>query len=136
MHGGLIETLLSVLAQHWVLALTTVTFAWLVRNRFHHGLNKYPGPFLASITDWWRFFDVYGQKSEATLRKLHAKHGDIVRLGPNNLSFSDPSVLKQIYGLSKGYVKVCYRPTDHRAVLTLCSPTFTSFNNPLSKVTV
>ncbi|RBA11106.1 hypothetical protein FPRO05_04279 [Fusarium proliferatum] len=105
MHSGLVETLLSALAQHWVLVLTSLTVAWLVKNRYHHGLNKYPGPFLASLTDWWRFWDVYGQRPEVTLQKLHAKHGDIVRYGPNALSFADPAVLKSIYGLSKGYVK-------------------------------
>lgn len=108
MHSGLVETLLTALAQHWVLVLTSLTVAWLVKNRYHHGLNKYPGPFLASLTDWWRFWDVYGQRPEVTLQKLHAKHGDIVRLGPNVLSFADPAVLKSIYGLSKGYVKVCH----------------------------
>ena len=119
MHSGLVETLLTALAAHWALALTAVTLAWLVRNRYHHGLNKYPGPFLASITDWWRFWDVYGQRPEVTLRKLHAKHGDIVRIGPNTLSFSDPAVLKQIYGLSKGYVKVCYSISLMISILTL-----------------
>ena len=119
MHSGLVETLLSALAAHWALALTAVTLAWLVRNRYHHGLNKYPGPFLASITDWWRFWDVYGQRPEVTLRNLHAKHGDIVRIGPNTLSFSDPAVLKQIYGLSKGYVKVCIFSLLVTTILTL-----------------
>ncbi|KAF4334974.1 cytochrome P450 monooxygenase [Fusarium beomiforme] len=105
MHSGLVETLVSALAQHWALVLAALTVAWLVKNRYNRGLNKYPGPFLASLTDWWRFWDVYGQRPEVTLQKLHAKHGDIVRLGPNTLSFADPAVLKQIYGLSKGYVK-------------------------------
>jgi hypothetical protein len=89
------------------------------------------------LTDWWRFFDVYGQRPEVTLQKLHAKHGDIVRIGPNTLSFSNPAVLKSIYGLSKGYVKVCHFPTTILALyLYLYSPTSTSCNNPLSRVIV
>lgn len=134
MHSGLIETLLSALIQHWGLVLTTIIVTWLVKNRYHHGLNKYPGPFVASLTDWWRFYDVYGQRPEVTLQKLHAKHGDIVRIGPNTLSFSNPAVLKSIYGLSKGYVKVCPHP---QAILALClhlySPTSTSCSNPSSR---
>ncbi|KAI8692510.1 hypothetical protein NCS56_00007900 [Fusarium sp. Ph1] len=105
MNNGLIETLLSNLARHWVLVLASLVLGWLVKNRYHHGLNKYPGPFLASLTDWWRFVDVYGQRPEVTLQALHAKHGDIVRIGPNTLSFADPAVLKSIYGLNKGYIK-------------------------------
>lgn len=89
-----------------------ITAGWLARNYFNNGLNKYPGPFLASITDWWRFWDVYKQRPEKTHQKLHAKHGDVVRLGPNNLSFADPKALKSIYGLNKGFVKVCFHPTN------------------------
>jgi hypothetical protein len=137
MHSGLIETLLSALKQHWALVLTTIIVTWLVKNRYHHGLNKYPGPFLASLTDWWRFIDVYGQRPEVTLQKLHAKHGDIVRIGPNTLSFSNPAVLKSIYGLSKGYVKVRHFPITILALyLYLYSPTSTSCNNPSSRAIV
>ncbi|KAI1416535.1 cytochrome P450 [Hypoxylon sp. FL1857] len=95
----------SFIAQFWLPISVSVVLAWLVKNRYHNGLNKYPGPFLASLTDWWRFWDVYGQRPELTHRKLHAKYGDVVRLGPNTLSFADPKALKTIYGLNKGFVK-------------------------------
>lgn|SRR5687768_9458795 len=104
---SLVATLLSLLAQHYLLALTTLITLYLLKNYFNRGLNKYPGPFLASLTDWWRVWDVYGQHSEKTHLALHAKHGDVVRLGPNSLSFADPAALKSIYGLNKGFVKVC-----------------------------
>ena len=92
--------------QNWLAVGVSILFAFLIRNRFHNGLNKYPGPFLASLTDWWRFYDVYKQRPEKTHRKLHAKYGDVVRLGPNTLSFADPAALKTIYGLNKGFIKV------------------------------
>ncbi|KAI1380380.1 cytochrome P450 [Hypoxylon crocopeplum] len=95
----------SLIAQFWLPITVSVVLAWLVKNRYHNGLNKYPGPFLASLTDWWRFWDVYGQRPELTHQKLHAKYGDVVRLGPNSLSFADPKALKSIYGLNKGFVK-------------------------------
>lgn len=50
--------------------------------------------------------DVYRRRPEVTHISLHRKHGDIVRLGPNALSFADPKALKAIYGLNKGFVKV------------------------------
>ena len=37
---------------------------------------------------------------------MHKEKGDIVRLGPNALSFADPKALKDIYGLKKGFTKV------------------------------
>jgi hypothetical protein len=100
------SVLLGFIAQYWFPAGVAVVISWLVRNRFHNGLQKYPGPLLASLTDWWRFWDVYNQRPEVTHQKLHAKYGDIVRLGPNTLSFADPKALKAIYGLNKGFIKV------------------------------
>ncbi|KAJ5676604.1 uncharacterized protein N7477_002237 [Penicillium maclennaniae] len=95
MHG-ITDYILRILSQHWLLVSGATLLLWLAKNRYQNGLNKYPVPFLASVTDWWRFFDVYA---------LHKKYGDVVRLGPNTLSFSDPSALKSIYGLNKGFVK-------------------------------
>lgn len=108
MHG-ITETILETFAQHWLSIGLSLIVAWLVKNRYNNGLNKYPGPFLASLTDWWRFFDVKGCRPEVTHQKLHAKYGDVVRLGPNTLSFADPAALKSIYGLNKGFVKVGFR---------------------------
>lgn len=105
---SLVATTLSLVATHWLLTSTTLLTLYLIRNYFYNGLNKYPGPFLASLTDWWRVWDVYGQRPERTHLALHAKHGDVVRLGPNTLSFADPAALKSIYGLNKGFVKVLY----------------------------
>ncbi|KAI1880604.1 hypothetical protein JX265_000844 [Neoarthrinium moseri] len=97
--------LVSLLTQYWLPISVSVIVLWLVKNRFNNGLHKYPGPFLASLTDWWRFWDVYRQRPEVTHQKLHAKYGDVVRLGPNTLSFADPKALKTIYGLNKGFLK-------------------------------
>jgi hypothetical protein len=124
------SVLVTFLAQYWLPVTFAVLVAWLVRNRFHNGLHIYPGPILASLTDWWRFWDVYCQRPEVTHLKLHAKYGDVVRLGPNSLSFADPKALKAIYGLNKGYVKVSGPSQDepHEAIQKLThmsSPTST-----------
>ncbi|KAK0629213.1 cytochrome P450 [Bombardia bombarda] len=99
------DQIIHLVSQHWAPLVLALTLGWLVRNRYHNGLNKYPGPFLASITDLWRFIDVYGRRAQYTHINLHRKHGSVVRLGPNVLSFSDPEALKVIYGLNKGFVK-------------------------------
>ena len=100
------ESVLFFLMQYWPFILASTFVAYILRNRFYHGLNDVPGPLLASITDWWRFIDVYKRRPEVTHLKLHAQHGDVVRLGPNFLSFGNPSAIKTIYGLNKGFVKV------------------------------
>lgn len=102
----MIEVILGTIRDHLLWVSILVALSYFARNYFNHGLNKYPGPFLASVTNWWRFFDVYGRRPDITHIKLHRKHGDIVRLGPNALSFSDPRAIKQIYGLNKGFIKV------------------------------
>jgi hypothetical protein len=104
------ESTVLVLLKNWVLVVPVVLVAYLASNYFNHGLNKYPGPLLAGLTDWWRFFDVYGRRPDITHIKLHRKHGDVVRLGPNSLSFADPKAIRQIYGLNKGFVKVRTEP--------------------------
>lgn len=109
---ALTDSILSAIVQHWPAFLAILIVARLAANYFHHSLNKYPGPLLASLTNWWRFFDVYNRRPELTHIALHKKHGDIVRLGPNYLSFADPQALKQIYGLNKGYTKSEFYPVQ------------------------
>lgn len=140
MHG-LTDQILRILSQHWVAVSLTALVLWLLKNRYHNGLNKYPGPLLASLTDWWRFWDVYGQRPEVTHRALHKKYGDVVRLGPNTLSFSDPRALKSIYGLNKGFIKVWswYHfsgISSTTSVDSLYSPISTLSSNLLLKDTV
>ena len=105
----MLEYIFAFLLSHWLAFLFLLVTVWFSANRFHHGLNKYNGPFLASLTDWWRFFDVYGRRPDITHNRIHRQYGDIVRLGPNTLSFADPKAIKTVYGLNKGFRKV--RPT-------------------------
>lgn len=101
----MLELILVLATEHWPAIMMLLLIAYLGKNLFNRKLHEYPGPFLASLTDWWRFFDVLGRRPEVTHIRLHEKYGDIVRLGPNALSFADPSALKVIYGLNKGFTK-------------------------------
>lgn len=98
--------LLQISFAHEGLAVLASCLIYLIWNKFYHGLNKYNGPFLASLTDWWRLWDVWNRRAEITHMALHQRYGDIVRLGPNYLSFSCPAALKEIYGLKSGVTKV------------------------------
>ncbi|KAI0469055.1 cytochrome P450 [Xylaria cf. heliscus] len=128
----------SFVARHWVFGVIVVTGAWLIRNRYYNGLNEYPGPFMASLTDFWRLWDVWGRQSEVTHRKLHARYGDVVRLGPSTLSFADPKALKTIYGLNKGFIKsdfyiVQQGVSKGRGLATLFSTTDNTFHAQLRR---
>lgn len=108
----MVEQALGLFLEHWLSASVILCASYLLYNRYHRGLSKYPGPFLASLTDWWRFVDVWKRRPEVTHIKLHEKYGDVVRLGPNTLSFANPAAPKAIYGLNKGFIKVRRRRTN------------------------
>jgi hypothetical protein len=105
----LLKDLFHSLAGYWLVLLTFSAVAYLLKNKYNRGLNRFPGPNLASYTNWWRFYDVFSRHAERTQIQLHKELGDVVRLGPNMLSFADPRALKVIYGLNKGFIKVLYR---------------------------
>lgn len=71
----------------------------------HAAHHTVPGPTLAAFTDLWRLFTVWSRDSHSTYLKLHKKHGDFVRIGPNCISISKPDLIPVIYGIGKGYVK-------------------------------
>ncbi|POS81052.1 benzoate 4-monooxygenase cytochrome P450 [Diaporthe helianthi] len=68
-------------------------------------LKDIPGPFLAKFTNIWRFIDHYKATQISTQRRLHATLGPAVRIGPNFVSLSDPTLLKTIYSTRGEYAK-------------------------------
>ena len=108
----------------WILGLAGLgVIRWLFL-RHRKGLSKYNGPFLASFTDLWRTFHAYANKNRPPMLDLHRKYGgmwkvladlirmlslsnkDIVRIGPNTLSFGNPDAINDIYGPGKAWNKV------------------------------
>ena len=82
----------------------------LISLRYQHGLNKFKGPFLASFTDFWRMCHAYANNHRPPMIHLHDKFGDVVRVGPNVLSFAQPLAIKDIYGPGKVWEKVRSNP--------------------------
>ena len=99
----LASNLLPTLVAYWPILLFLTLSIHLLRNRYHNNLHKYPGPPLAAYTNWWRFFNTLSRRTQEDHIRLHRQHGDIVRLGPNCLSFADPSAINW----NVGYVVVC-----------------------------
>ncbi|KAJ5625764.1 hypothetical protein N7510_002073 [Penicillium lagena] len=110
----------------------------LTRNYLTTGASAVPGPFLAKLSHIWRFIDVANGRAERTLYKLHQKHGDYVRIGPNVISIRDLEVLKMIYGINQGYRKTdFYRVQQQmakgRATPTLFTTTDEGFHAAIKK---
>ncbi|KAL5529837.1 hypothetical protein ACEPAF_6094 [Sanghuangporus sanghuang] len=63
-----------------------------------HPLARYPGPFLAKVSQFWLARETTKGKWHETLKELHDKYGAYVRVGPNQLSFVDASLIPKIMG--------------------------------------
>ncbi|POR38861.1 Cytochrome P450 [Tolypocladium paradoxum] len=71
----------------------------LLYRAFFHRLSKYPGPFLARLTNF--YITALSMKKLhlfEEVQKLHVQYGDYVRLGPSELSIADPEAVQTIYG--------------------------------------
>ncbi|KAL6718680.1 hypothetical protein ACLMJK_002914 [Lecanora helva] len=82
-----------------------------LRSRYGYGLHKFQGPLLASLTDFWRFYFAY-HKNLFPMRELHERYGDVVRIGPNALTFSNPQAVKDIFGAGKNWKKSDLYPVN------------------------
>ncbi|KIY72730.1 cytochrome P450 [Cylindrobasidium torrendii FP15055 ss-10] len=76
---------------------------------FFHPLRKYPGPRLAAATWLYRFyFDIISQgggEIVTHLEDLHEIYGPVVRIGPNELHFSETKAFMDIYRMGNGFTK-------------------------------
>ncbi|KAI1186008.1 cytochrome P450 monooxygenase-like protein [Nemania serpens] len=70
---------------------------------FFHPLAKYPGPKWAAISELWWVWGLCTERLPFIVDDLHKKHGDVIRIGPNELSFATSEAFQDIHGhASKG----------------------------------
>lgn len=60
-------------------------------------LASIPGPRLAAITKYYILYKTWSEQRNRLVHSLHAQYGPIVRLGPDEVSISDPAYIKEIY---------------------------------------
>jgi cytochrome P450 len=70
-----------------------------------HPLAKYPGPFLAKLTNLYSVWHAVRGTRHSSLYELHQRYGEFVRWGPNNISINSTSALTPIYGLKANVKK-------------------------------
>ena len=63
-----------------------------------HPLAKYPGPFIAKLTNVYSVWHAIRGTRHSDLYRLHQKYGDFVRWGPNSISINNVDALEPIYG--------------------------------------
>jgi hypothetical protein len=90
-----------------LLLLTFLTLSMKVaQTYFFSSVKSFPGPFCTNFTDIWRYVKTAGGQAHLVHADLHRKYGSVVRIGPNTLSISDPSLMKTIYNTKNPWKKV------------------------------
>ncbi|RYP52438.1 hypothetical protein DL768_002404 [Monosporascus sp. mg162] len=90
----------------FVSALAGLYGSMLVYRAVFHRLRRFPGPFAARLSNFYQA-SLYWRTHRLDLeaQKLHQIYGDIVRIGPNELSINDPKALYAIHSSSSPCTK-------------------------------
>ncbi|KAL9125172.1 MAG: hypothetical protein Q9217_005582 [Psora testacea] len=75
-------------------------YKW-VYNLYLHPLRHIPGRRREAASLALSLYPTTRGKVSWLIHDLHEKYGKIIRIGPDSLSFTDPSVLKELYGHKK-----------------------------------
>ena len=68
-------------------------------------MRSVPGPFLAKTTAQWLILvDLAGNRT-STIHHLHKKYGPSVRIAPNEVSYSNVEVVKELYSQQTQFMK-------------------------------
>ncbi|KAK0631073.1 cytochrome P450 [Bombardia bombarda] len=105
----------------WILGLSCPSLSWPVVGsivvfaaytvwwHLHSPLRRYPGPFLAKFTNFWRMYHVTRGSFHNDLERLHHKYGPVVRIGPNILDVDyDPELIKTVFNTKGDWKKTEY----------------------------
>ncbi|KAI0706338.1 cytochrome P450 [Earliella scabrosa] len=96
------------------LSLTFLTIGY--RFSSWNPLYEYPGPWVCKISSLWLTGISFTGRRHFVLHKLHARYGDIVRIGPNILSVNMPSITSMYQFMEKSEA---YRRPDRTNIVTL-----------------
>lgn len=110
------------------IALAAVVLLYLARC-ISSPLSKLPGPFWSKFTPVALRWHEFNSNRTLYVHSLHAKYGPVVRIAPNEASFTSYEAVKEIYGsLGSGYDKSrfynLFRVFQRRYVLVVDDPAF------------
>lgn len=85
--------------------LSFTCLTWLAYSLTLHPLSRYPGPLPALVSRLWYVVQNYLGASDHKMRALHALHGPIVRIAPDEVSLADPAAIPVIYDARGTFAK-------------------------------
>jgi cytochrome P450 len=89
---------LPLYAVGFLLSLYLTYVTWII---WFHPLSHFPGPKSAIISNIFYSRAIVSGRSDKIVKALHDKYGDVVRWGPNELSFACGEAWKDIYDRRK-----------------------------------
>ncbi|KAJ5921752.1 hypothetical protein N7454_009226 [Penicillium verhagenii] len=83
-----------------------ISLSYFVGSGFLSPLSKIPGPWYTRFTSLWIKYQEFTANRRESIHKLHQIYGPVVRLGPNEVSFTSLDAIKEIYSSGgSGYDK-------------------------------
>ena len=76
---------------------TLLTVTYVVYQRFFHPLAVFPGPFIASITNFWRFWHELRGDLPSVLHGYHIRYGPFIRVAPDEVDTEESEVIDVVY---------------------------------------
>ncbi|KAI1440198.1 cytochrome P450 [Annulohypoxylon stygium] len=95
----------EIFKEQWYLLIPLFLIARILYIRYASPLREYPGPFLASFSRLWKIASTVSERTHLHHIELHKKYGPIVRISPNELSFSSPTVARNVLSAGKRFYK-------------------------------
>lgn len=84
----------------------------LTYRLFFNPLNKFPGPFTARLSKFDHVFRLGKKDGHHLLYNMHQKYGPYVRIGPNDLSVTDPLGVQLVLGPNSKCTKAQWYSVD------------------------
>ncbi|MCJ1317168.1 hypothetical protein MMC15_002491 [Xylographa vitiligo] len=114
-----------------VLFVVLIPIVYFVR---FHRLSHVPGPILAKASNLFLHVICYLGIEGRVLRYYHQKFGKVIRIAPNSVSISDPTVIRDIYIVGGGFLKDSrYHNFDLGPVKSIFSSTDTAYRDLRAK---
>ncbi|TLD10708.1 hypothetical protein PgNI_06547 [Pyricularia grisea] len=97
------EALESLTRLAFIIPVTCLVYAFCraVYNVFFHPLRKYPGPWYRAASRLPYTISIFRGDVTFRVKELHDKYGQVVRITPDTLSYTDGQAWSDIYSLKK-----------------------------------
>lgn len=107
---------------YWAILLPVFVVGRMLYRRYATPLRSLPGPFFASCTRLWKIRSVISENTQWHHLDLHRAYGPVVRIGPNEVSFSSPHIARNILSAGKRFYKTdfysVFPPPEHPDIFT------------------